>query len=409
MGIEGVASTECRYLDVFAERSELRRVLVGMPESGRVLRAEVGDGTTTDVAVSCSEAVAELSLVRDGAPASTAEFVAPRMALMRLLNQQTALVEWALDWLAGVVEDVRLAHLLPEQRVLCLGHPLLLQLARTGSDVPNAIPVGIRDVYAARTVADAVCALVGPEGSSAASRRAFADLLTASRGSAFRAVSVARAAVGLAPDDVATVLGAADVSLEGGLLVPPAAARASARRWLPVLGRRKWRDLLVACQGHERGVRVLRLLGALEPSMLDGVDVADTAWLHARVAEAVDFLFEDAAPGDGHLHGRPIPGTRLRVRVVSSGKEFRHLGKAMQNCLATYGPAAVQQGRRFLVLVDVAGAPRHALELDGNRVVQWQGPGNLPPARTDVPQVVHTLSRNGIDIDIDNAVAGPPF
>lgn len=314
------------------------------------------------------------------------------------------LIEQAARFSAGIVGQLS-DH--AAEQLLLSGHPALSVLAGAAAlRVPSALPKDISEVFRRASLRDATEAAVPGGRSSRQLRDAVVASWTRDGVLRLRDVSMLAAGRTLGDSQLALVL-SHDSPVEPWAVVTRRVADACSGV-LARLGRANHASVLRQLVGHPSGLAHMRLIAAAGQAGVDtaGIRGGDRLdWLLRRCAEALERPVSGTPIG--HLHGRRIGDSGRRVRVVTTKGEFSHVASRMSNCLATYGPTAMERGSSFAVVVSADGEPQQALEVRGGRVLQWAGPSNQMVPAAERRTVLEALSRpRAVDAPVHRPTAG---
>jgi hypothetical protein len=261
-----------------------------------------------------------------------------------------------------------------EVQLLLAAHPALVALRnRSGFVLEAAIPQSASRSLRAGSFAAAVEDLLPGRRTGRGLLGAVARSMIGAGKLRLREVSIAAAGQRLTDQALEIVLLSRTPDASTSVVEPDTAAAAG--RVLSRMSIASHRTVLAEVARDRFGLRALRTIAAAESRGLDISGVKgerQLRWLLDRCAEA---LAEPAMDSPlGSLNGRVLSPDGMRLRVVTSRQEFAHLGRAMSNCLATWGPASVARGCAIVAVVDGVGTPMQAIEVENGQVVQWEGP-----------------------------------
>lgn len=382
---EASRSVERKLVDDRVTATGVKAVEMSADNTAAVLRVAMGDGSLRMVRMERVGSRIELRLHAEGVERDVSAQPAAGIRAIFLLASLPDVAEHATSefarqscsWLGEFDAD-------DELQLLLAAHPTLATLrGRSAFTLASAIPEGVSAALRADTYAKAVHSLLPGRETGRSLLDAVAQSMVSSGHLRLREVSIAAAGQRLTDQDLQIVLQNSTRDAALSIIEPDTAAAASCV--LSRLDRRAHRIVLVEAARERHGLRALRKIAAagsqghLDVTGVRGQQQLD--WLLMRSAEA---LAEPAGAGPlANLNGKVLDSDGSRVRVVTSRQEFAHLGRTMSNCLATWGPASLLRGCVILAVVDATGSPRQAIEIAGDRVVQWEGPGRQAVPREE--------------------------
>jgi hypothetical protein len=362
-------------VDVEGARRRARLVLTHQPDRMRLALVD-GTGVETDVTAAPGGGVA-------------AAFAGA---------EHPAAADEVLAVLADRVDPGVDGHsLIPAQRLLAAAFPMLRQAAQRGTVIPTAVHAAAADVLRASTARDAV-------------RRATADMRGGKRLDEAFLVALARATLDLRPvmalgfgrhlavDDLVELMRSLSSTEPSASIAELATAHVAADA-VRCLSRPRLKSVVFGLiELRDAPSRVRDLASAGRTGRLDVRDVRGrdiVAWVDDRVAEALNRPPSGMSVPVARAHGARLSDGG-RIRVVRLAAEFDAVGRQLRNCLGTYGPHAVRRGAVILVVLGPDGEPRQALEVLGDEIVQWFGPGNSAVSATAADPVARALAPYGV-------------
>lgn len=285
-----------------------------------------------------------------------------------------------------------------ELQLLLAAHPALVSLRhRSGFLLETAIPQSASKSLRSGSFAAAVGELLPGRRIGRGLLAAVAESMIGTGKLRLREVSIAAAGQRLTDQAIELVLLSRTPDAAASVIEPDTAAAAG--RVLSKMSITSHRTVLVEVARDRLGLRALRTIAAAESQGLDISGIRgerQLRWLLDRCAEALAEPVGDSPLGS--LNGRVLSPDGMRLRVVTSRQEFAHLGRAMSNCLATWGPASVARGCAIVAVVDGVGTPMQAIEVENGQVVQWEGPSRRAVPAASRELVKEALSEIGIRV-----------